>query len=475
MVFSFYTRPPASPPLSNVKDKRASSFHGLRVSFYDTDLGLVGGDIANPSRLPPQRPSSWLSWSAPRRRSSQIRPSYEDRRRARRSEEEEAERGVVSSSPKKGTSSVPGTQPSSINLSITDPITRGISEDFSSSPITRLPADAVYDGGESSTPRAAAMTPSPDSPTLGPDGIGAQPSNRPFQRPQQPSDGSLTSSQGSGFEKLLREQNELEKSIAALRTMLAQGGGGEGQRAKTSDPVSDPPGQSKLRDSLPTTAYGPTSASGRSDFSLSVFPEPPEMPRVTEKLRTYQSQSPPMLTRTPTQRTFSSGEQGFPVSTSEGDDMAISAFGRRTESAGTHYDVTSFIGDLTSPNRASAAMYLKDSDTDSEAGSADLATIVTVERRPSNGVISRPQFVEKTSLASEPGPVHHRSLSSRSHVNSARGGSITRQHSSRPDRGIPSLPAGFTRAPSSRSLTPAGRVVGLPSRPKLDVSPSRDQ
>jgi len=475
MVFSFYTRPPAPPPLPNLRDKRASSFRGLHVSFYDADLGLVGEDIANPtSRSPSQRPSSWLSWNAPQRRSSQIGPSYEDRRRARRSESEEAERGGVSPSSKQGTSDI--TQPSSVNLSITDPITRGISEDFSSSPITRLPADVVYDSGKSSNPRAAAMTTSPDSPTLG-DGIGAaQQINRPFLRPQQHSDGSLTSSQGSGFEILLREQNELERSIAVLRAMSIPGGNGKEQKAKTSNAVSDPPERRKLRDSSTTTAYGPTSASGRSDFSLSVFPEPPEIPRVTEKPRTYQSQSPSTLARTPTQRTFNIGEQGFPVSTGEGDD--IMAFDRRTESAGTHYDVTSFIGDLTSPiNRASAtqiAMYLKDSDTDSEAGSADLATIVTVERKPSNGVISRPHLVEKTSLASELSLVQ-RPPSPRSRANSVRGGTVTRQPSSRPDRGTPPPPVGFARVPPSRPMTPAGRVVGLPSRPKLDVSPRGDQ
>ena len=45
-------------------------------------------------------------------------------------------------------------------------------------------------------------------------------------------------------------------------------------------------------------------------------------------------------------------------------------------------------------------MYLRDSDTES-IGSADLATIVTVERRPSNAVLSRPKLVEKTSLGFE--------------------------------------------------------------------------
>ncbi|KAI9508802.1 hypothetical protein F5148DRAFT_1192760, partial [Russula earlei] len=390
MIFSFYSREPPAIPMPKLRNKRASSFRGLHVSFYDAGLGLVG-DIPNPrrsSRSPFPRSSSWLSWNAPQRRSSQSRPS-----------DEEVERGLTSSTTEKGApSALDDIQPPSVNSSITDAIRRGISEGFSS-PTVQLPADARL------------MTASPDSPTLGPDGIKeAQQGNRPSRRPEpeQPSDGSLTSSQGSGFEKLLREQNELERSIAELRSMFARGQSGKELKVKSPDAVSDSPGRGKRRESSTTTANGLTSASGRSDFSLSVFPEPPQLPRDTELPRKFLPQFSSESALAPTRRSFTIEEQGFPVSTTEGDGVAISAFGRRTESAGTHYDVTSFIGDLTSPGRVSAAqiaMYYKNSDSEgSVTSSADLATIVTVERKPSNGVISRPTLVEKTTLATNSSP-----------------------------------------------------------------------
>lgn len=130
--------------------------------------------------------------------------------------------------------------------------------------------------------------------------------------------------------------------------------------------------------------------------------------------------------------------------------------------------------DLTAPNQGSAAqlaMYLRDSYSDSESGSVDQATIVTVERRPSNAVISRPQLVEKTSLVPEV-PVSARgseSTPARPPESSARG-TLSRQQS-------PSLPPlAFTRGPSARALvTQSGRVVGLPPRPKRGDSPTADQ
>ena len=119
--------------------------------------------------------------------------------------------------------------------------------------------------------------------------------------------------------------------------------------------------------------------------------------------------------------------------------------------------------DLTAPNQGSAAqlaMYLRDSYTDSDPDSVDQATIVTVERRPSNAVISRPQLVEKTSLVPEVPVSASSSTTGRPPGRSARG-IPSRQLSPSPP-----LPA-FTRAPSARALvTQTGRVVGLPPRPK---------
>jgi hypothetical protein len=95
-------------------------------------------------------------------------------------------------------------------------------------------------------------------------------------------------------------------------------------------------------------------------------------------------------------------------------------------------------------------MYLKDSDTDSEPGSADLATIVTVERKSSNAVISRPRLVEKTFLV----PEKPASTSARPHDHSAR-------------RTAADVRTSIPRAPPAGPLMLAGRVMGLPPRPKL--------
>jgi hypothetical protein len=96
-------------------------------------------------------------------------------------------------------------------------------------------------------------------------------------------------------------------------------------------------------------------------------------------------------------------------------------------------------------------MHHSDSDTESESGSADLATIVTVERRPSNAVLSRPKLVE-TSLVSE---AEDRSYTS--------------------NLGTSAPPLVLPRLPPPRPLTLGGRAMGLPTRPKppLHVKPAR--
>jgi hypothetical protein len=340
LVFSFYSTEPTSTPLP-LRDKRASSFYGLRVSKRDADLGLVGEDDTNPtgsSGPVVQRARSWLSWNgnAPEERSSPFSPSYEDGRRP--SSEEAAERGVTSSpSEKRVPIAVPDDiQPSGVN---SDQITRGISEGFSSS-ATRLPPDSVYSNGRPFIPVAAAVTTSPDSPTLGSDGfMEAGESNRPPQRPKQPSDRSVASSQVSGYENLLREQDHLERTIAALKKTFEEGLSGDGRKDESPDTALDLSGKSRPRESS-TTAYGPTSASNRSDFSLSVFPEPPEVQEDAENVSRIPSRYSSVSALTPT---FDIGSRRFPFSTAGIDDVTVLGLGGM-ESAGTHYDVTSFIG-----------------------------------------------------------------------------------------------------------------------------------
>lgn len=127
---------------------------------------------------------------------------------------------------------------------------------------------------------------------------------------------------------------------------------------------------------------------------------------------------------------------------------------------------------LTSPEQhptTQVAMYLRDFDTDSEPGSADLATIVTVERKASR---SRPQFVEKTFLVPEDPVSTSRSIPARSQDPPARRPvDIPARQSPTSDLRTQTPPLVFPRAPLARPSTPAGRLMGLPSRPKLDVNP----
>ena len=145
------------------------------------------------------------------------------------------------------------------------------------------------------------------------------------------------------------------------------------------------------------------------------------------------------------------------------------------------FAVKLLVTDLTSPEQQSAArvaMYPRDSDTESETGSADLATIVTVERRPSNAVLSRPKLVEKTSLVPEAeGRAYvSRFTPARSHDRSA-----SRSAADAPTRHSPTSSLGISTPSfelprlSPRPLMLSGRGMGLPSRPKakLDVKPAR--
>jgi hypothetical protein len=126
-------------------------------------------------------------------------------------------------------------------------------------------------------------------------------------------------------------------------------------------------------------------------------------------------------------------------------------------------------------------MYLRHSDTESETGSADLATIVTVERMPSNAVLSRPRLVKKTSLVPE---AEDRAYTSRftptrsydhSEPASRPAADTPTRNSPTANLGTPTPPLVLPQLPSPHPLTLGGRAMGLPPRPKpkLDVKPAR--
>lgn len=149
------------------------------------------------------------------------------------------------------------------------------------------------------------------------------------------------------FEELLRQQTELDKSIAALRLFSPR-------TSTTSVPPPAVPVAEKKEPSMRTTSTSttslnkPESASGRSDFSLSIFPEPPEdpsalplSPTTTVAMRAQRqsrARNDSTVTLAPI-KVFSDDPPAVPLSASQ--DLAITT---RFDSAGTQYDVTSFIG-----------------------------------------------------------------------------------------------------------------------------------
>lgn len=160
----------------------------------------------------------------------------------------------------------------------------------------------------------------------------------------------------NSFDELLRQQTELDNSIAALRLVSpsTQSIPPDPPEASSSSPMSVPgkssEGSMKARsNSVSTLSYlgrKPDSASNRSDFSLSIFPEPPvvatdtttrrdELSKLGVRSRVPGLDPPPK----PAPTEVTAGETpSLPVSPSRFETTA------RFDSAGTQYDVTSFIG-----------------------------------------------------------------------------------------------------------------------------------
>ncbi|RDB28900.1 hypothetical protein Hypma_015388 [Hypsizygus marmoreus] len=187
------------------------------------------------------------------------------------------------------------------------------------------------------------------------------------------------------FDELLRQQTELDKSIAALR-LIPSG---------ASSPI--PESQPEVADPLPSKASGnpitrstslstnsylgrkPESVSNRSDFSLSIFPEPPvadvEPMATSRRLEMFAGRP-----RTQHQRTspVDMALDSIPGIVAEDEKASLPVSPSRSEnnvkfdSAGTQYDVTSFIGGLTGPT--SGTMLLTGSMTLSDVESEDEST-----------------------------------------------------------------------------------------------------
>ncbi|KAF8215942.1 hypothetical protein K438DRAFT_1954621 [Mycena galopus ATCC 62051] len=132
----------------------------------------------------------------------------------------------------------------------------------------------------------------------------------------------------NSFDELLRQQTELDKSIAALRLF---------------SPTT--------ADQRTTSVSSGKSTSNRSEFSLSIFPDPPPVDRssvLPETLPLGRARKPAFpLSRA--RRQSQVPHSAVSISGMMGDDGDLST-PMRFDSQATQYDVTSFIGDLTNPS-----------------------------------------------------------------------------------------------------------------------------
>ncbi|KAG6911857.1 hypothetical protein DXG01_000104 [Tephrocybe rancida] len=200
-------------------------------------------------------------------------------------------------------------------------------------------------------PPAITVSRETESPVYGLDGI-ARSRAQPKHRPQS----------SMSFNELLRQQTELDKSIAALRLYAADDSSTLVTSSQPASRDSFIPRAPNLRTgSVSTNSYlgwKPESASHQSDFSLSIFPQPPstdpdglpnsvKLERLVGRARTLRLE--PIAPR--------SAEVDIAIKVDEGSSLPVSPNQfegtARMESAGTQYDVTSFIGGLTLPGRGS--------------------------------------------------------------------------------------------------------------------------
>ncbi|KAJ7597169.1 hypothetical protein C8J56DRAFT_919382 [Mycena floridula] len=179
-----------------------------------------------------------------------------------------------------------------------------------------------------------------DSPVYGLYGIMAQNSNRTSKE-------SRGRTSMSSFDELLRQQTELDKSIAALRLFSPESAAPFPESPKAPTPAK--PGllvSNRTQSSSSNSTAPRVESSARSEFSLSIFPEPPAT-SATEIVAEKVAVAGPRPQRVPPLRTALRTTDDFP---SVPNSPSQPGMGSRLDSAGTQYEITSFIGHLTLPS-----------------------------------------------------------------------------------------------------------------------------
>jgi len=189
----------------------------------------------------------------------------------------------------------------------------------------------------------------------------------------------------TSIDELFRQQNELDQSIAALKLIAPHGNDGspefpvitltEDQPSRILEDVR------RRSDRLSSHAIGHKheSESNRSDFSLSVFPEPPSMAQNAKNVILREPEA--SATSFSTQRSSNYMGRYNPNA--------------RFGSTGTQYDVTSFIGGLTMGSRGTLLLSAAAPSSGTSLPGGGIAEETTPEgearsRRESSSLLSRP-------------------------------------------------------------------------------------
>ncbi|KAK0233264.1 hypothetical protein IW262DRAFT_1329465 [Armillaria fumosa] len=218
----------------------------------------------------------------------------------------------------------------------------------------------------------------PDSPIYGLNGIITATGD---SRSTKTKSESLNSQSTTSFDELLRQQSELDQSIAALRLFSPQ------ESTATISDVKDvaAPGAPLKSASIPPSAGTGTnsyigtkadSSSAPSEFSLSIFPEPPTNGSgFPDNPVTSISGRNTMVPLRPENILISSPViDEVPSIPTSPNGLGTGRFG----SAGTQYDVTSFIGGLTQPSGSQRpSIIFRGGDLSDVESMAESPTIVT--------------------------------------------------------------------------------------------------
>ncbi|KAF8078481.1 hypothetical protein FPV67DRAFT_1465417 [Lyophyllum atratum] len=279
------------------------------------------------------------------------------------------------------------------------------------------------------------------------------------------------------FDELLRQQTELDKSIAALRLYSSEATSSPTDVLPPQPaviPVSTTPktaSSPKTRsNSVSTNSYlgrKPDSASNRSEFSLSIFPEPPavssdesptssKLERFVGRARTLRREPVADKANEVTAiKVVGEGSPSLPVSPTRYEGTP------RLESAGTQYDVTSFIGGLTLPTSGSALI----TGSGLATGGTTLSDVESGDE-PSPQIAIRPMILAPSAVLASPADTDIASTANtdRSHevLSSKREPSVPL----RPFLLGTSSQAMPVMLPSSTMVPIGPRRKGLPSNPR---------